>query len=349
MNAMKRNTYSHITKPERQEIAILLEKGYSQRDIAKVLDRNVSSISREIRHRKTKGKYDPEKAHHKARVKRQASKYQGMKVVGDPRLQNYIEAKLREDWSPEAVSGRIKEIDRHLKYISTKGIYKFVTSAYGARFLSHLTYKGKRRKPKTASRVTRIENRVFIDERPKIIEKRGRFGDWEGDFIVSGRNGSGALLVLHERKARYALIRKITAVSIDKVHGLLYEMTGGVVMNTLTLDNDIVFQKHEEMSQILGAPVYFCHPYHSWEKGGVENTNKLIRRYIPKGSDISKFSDEYIHEVEIKLNSRPRKCLRFKTPEEVMRENNQLKISQTFETINDLKQKIPSVALEGSG
>lgn len=346
---MGRKTYSHISKTERQEIAILSEKGYSRRNIAAVLGRNASSISREISSRTTKGVYNPEKAHAKARVKRQNSKYQGMKVVGDQVLRAYVETKLQEDWSPEAISGRIKEIDRPLKYISAKGIYKFVASAYGARFQRYLAYQGRRRKPQTASSAAKIENRTFIDKRPKIVEKRGRFGDWEGDFIVSGRDGSGVLLVLHERKARYTLVRKITAVSIERVHEFLRQMTGGIVVNTLTLDNDIVFRKHEEMSRILGVPVYFCHPYHSWEKGGVENTNKLIRRYIPKGSDISKFSDEYIQEVETKLNTRPRKCLRYRTPLEVMIRYNQLKTFQKLEITNYVKQKIPSVALEGSG
>lgn len=345
---MRKKTYSHILKTERLEIAILLKRGYSQRDIARVLERNVSSISREINSRKTKGVYAPEKAHHKARVKRQNSKYQGMKVIGDHLLRDYVETKLQEDWSPEAISGRIKEIDQNLKYISANGIYKFVASVYGMRFLRHLAYKGRKRKSTQAAPVTKLENRTFIDQRPKIVEKRRRFGDWEGDFIVSGKNGNGVLLVLHERKARYTIIRKISKVSIEKVHEFLYHMTGGVLINTLTLDNDIVFRKHGEMSQILGVPVYFCHPYHSWEKGGVENTNKLIRRYIPKGDDISKFSDEYIQEIETKLNTRPRKCLQFKTPLEVMRENNQFKMFQIFDITSYHKQKSPSVALEGS-
>ena len=346
---MSRNTYIHITKTERQEIAILFERGYSKRDIARALKRNVSSISREIGHRKTRGIYDPKKAHHKAGVKRQDSKYQGMKIIGNPLLREYVETKLQEDWSPEAISGRIKEVDRHYRYVSPKGIYTFVASAYGARFLRHLAYKGKKKKPRTSAPVTKLENRTFIDKRPKIVEQRGRFGDWEGDFIVSGRNGSGALLVLYERKARYTIIRKMAAPSIEAVHRLLSEMTGGIVMNTLTVDNDIMFRKHEELSRILGVPVYFCHPYHSWEKGGVENTNKLIRRYVPKGTDISTVSDEYIQEIETKLNTRPRKCLRFKTPEEIMRENNRLVILRKFGITNEHKQKIPSVALEGCG
>lgn len=343
---MRKKTYSHITKTERQEIAILSEKGYSRRAIALVLGRNVSSISREINSRKTKGIYDPQKAHAKARVRRQNAKYQGMKVVGNRELSDYVETKLSEDWSPEAISGRIKEVDRRVRYISAKGIYKFVASAYGVRFLRHLEYKGRRRKPKIPSPVTKFENRIFIDQRPTIVDTKGRFGDWEGDFIVSGRNGSGVLLVLHERKARYILIRKLTVVSIEQVHRLLHEMTGGIMMNTLTLDNDIVFRKHEEMSRILGVAVYFCHPYHSWEKGGVENTNKLIRRYVPKGSDISKFSDAYIQEVETKLNTRPRKCLRYKTPLEVMTTHNQFKTFQN-EITNDLKQKTQVLHLRG--
>ena len=341
--------YAHITKTERLEIAILSERGYSQRDISRALGRNVSTVSREVRYRKTKGRYDPEKANGKARVIRQNSKYQGMKIVGNMELRSYVEAKLSQDWSPEAISGRIKEVERELKYVSAKGIYKFITSAYGARYLRRLAYKGRKRKSVPPARAVKLKNRLFIDKRPKIVETRGRFGDWEGDFIVSGKNGSGALFVLHERKARYTIIRKMAAPSIAEVHRLLGEMTGGIIMNTLTLDNDILFRKHEEMSRVLDAPVYFCHPYHSWEKGGVENTNKLIRRYVPKRTDISKASDTYILEIETKLNTRPRKCLRFKTPLEVMRDNNQLKTFKTFDIINPIKQKIPSVALEGSG
>lgn len=164
-----------------------------------------------------------------------------------------------------------------------------------------------------------------IDKRPKIVDKRRRFGDWEGDFIVSGKSGKGVLLTLYERKSRYVLTRKLTSKNINEIHQTIYELTGGIVMNSLTLDNDIVFKKHKELSRVLGKPVYFCHPYHSWEKGGVENSNKLIRRYISKGSDISSYSDKYIQMIQDKLNNRPRKCLDFKTPYEIMAENNQFK------------------------
>lgn len=322
---MKRKKYTHIKKAERLEIAILLDRGYSQRSVAHVLKRSVSSISDEINKNSVNGKYDAQKANCKAYVKRKYSKYQGMKVVEDKGLRNYIEENLNEDWSPELISGRIKEIDKNIKYISAKGIYKFIYSVYGRNLEKHLAYKGKKRKPKAARKASQIKDRVFIDKRPKIIGKRRRFGDYEGDFIVSGRNGQGVLLVLYERKGRYTLIRKLMSKNINEVHRIICELTGGVVINSLTLDNDIVFRKHRELSKLLGRPIYFCHPYHSWEKGGVENTNKLIRRYIPKGSDILQYSEEYIQMIQDKLNNRPKKCLGYKTPNEVMKQNHQFK------------------------
>jgi IS30 family transposase len=112
---------------------------------------------------------------------------------------------------------------------------------------------------------------------------------------------------------------------MEEVYRLIFELTGGVVVNTLTLDNDVVFRRHKELSDMLGVPVYFCHPYHSWEKGGVENVNGAIRRWIPKGGDISQYSDEYVQKIEDTLNDRPMVCLKFRTPREVMMKNKQFR------------------------
>lgn len=346
----KTKKYRHIKKAERLEIAILLKKKYSYEDIAEALGRDKGAVSREIRRNSANGVYDPEKAENKAKVKRLYSKYQGMKVVGSKELRNYVETKLAEDWSPEEISGRIKEEDKHIKYISPKGVYKFVYSVYGRRLEKHLAYKGKK-KSRPRTKVTKLAERVFIDQRPEIVENKRRFGDWEGDFIVSGKSGKGVLLVLHERKSRYALIKRIIGLNMKAAYQYIFEMTGGIVINTLTLDNDIIFRKHKELSRIIGVPVYFCHPYHSWEKGGVENTNKLIRRYIPKGSDISKYSDGYVQMIQDKLNNRPRKCIRYKTPKEVMLANNQFKLMKSIFLNNQIigvNKKSSSVALEGS-
>lgn len=348
---MKKKKYSHITKEERSEMAILLKKKYSYTDIARVLEKDKGTISREIKRNSSNGVYDPKKANHKAYVKRLYSKFQGMRVVGNNDLRKYVEEKIKKDWSPEEISGRIKKVDKHIKYVSFRGIYKYAYSVYGRRIEKFLRYKGKKNKRGKRTKVTQLKDRVFIDKRPKIVANRVRFGDWEGDFIVSGKSGKGVLAVLHERKARYTIVRRIISVKIETVHKYIFEMTGGVVMNTLTLDNDIVFRKHKELSQLLGTPVYFCHPYHSWEKGGVENTNKLIRQYVSKGSDISQYTDEYIQMVQDKLNNRPRKCLDYKTPLEVMKKNRQFKTFEDWISKYDIigvNKKSSSVALEGS-
>jgi IS30 family transposase len=338
---MKKQTkYKHIKKAERLEIAILLKRGYGVRQLAGALGRSPSSISEEISKNSVNGAYDPHKADHKAYVKRKYSKYQGMKVVGDSQLWNYIEEKLKGDWSPEEIAGRLKEVDRHIKYASRGAIYKFVYSVYGRLLERRLRYKGKKRRDGKRQKVTQLKNRVFIDERPKIVAKKQRFGDWEGDFIFSNKTGKGVLIVLYERKAMYVVIKRLMTRSCTIVNRYVKEMTGGFVcFNSLTIDNDISFRKHEELSELLRAPIYFCHPYHSWEKGGIENINKLIRQYIPKGSDISKYSDNYIRGVESKLNNRPRKSLKYKTPLEVMIENNQFKTLKDFGII--IKQKTP--------
>lgn len=345
---MKNKTYGHIIKTERREIALLIEKKYSLRNIARMLKRSPNTISQEINQNSVKGVYDPLKADHKAYVKRKYSKYQGMKIVEDNQLRSYVEEKIKEDWSPEEVAGRLKEVDRHIKYASRGAIYKFIYSSYGRLLEQHLRYKGERKRGRKREKITQLENRVFIEKRPEIIARKERFGDWEGDFIVSNKTGRGVIIVLYERKTMYVVVKRLMTRSCNVVNQYIKDMTGGFVcFNSLTIDNDISFRKHEELSELLGAPIYFCHPYHSWEKGGVENINKLIRQYVPKGSDISKYSERYLREIEAKLNNRPRKGLGYKTPLEVMLENNQFKTLKDFGIIKKQKTPIAGVLLEG--
>lgn len=323
----KTKKYTHIDLVERKEIESLLKKGRSQNYISEVLKRSKSSVSEEIQNGKVKGKYNAKKANHKAYVRRKESKYQGMKVVEDKELKNYVEDMIKDDQSPQTIAGRIKNVDTHIKYAGKGAIYKFVYSIYGRQIEKHLYSRAvcKKSGPKRKNGET-LKDRTFIDERPKYIENRTHFGDWEGDFIVSGKDGSGVLLVLHERKSKYSIIKKLNSRNNEEVNKAIYEITGGVVMfNSLTLDNDIAFKKHKELSELLNTNIYFCEPYKSWQKGGVENVNKLIRRYISKGSDISKFSEEYIKWVEDKMNNKIRQCLNYKTAYEVMNENKQIK------------------------
>ncbi|MDP3763290.1 MAG: IS30 family transposase [bacterium] len=340
MEQVKNTNYRHLQKADRQEIKHYLDKGYSHRDIGKLLMRSPNSISREIKKNSTKGVYDPEKAQDKSRNRRKNSKYQGMKIAADPALRNYVEEKIRTYWSPENISDRIRHIEKHLKYVSAKGIYKFLFGSHGGSLPGFLFYKGKVRKTGRHSKVTQLQDRVFIDNRPKSIGERRYFGDWEGDFIVSGRNGKGVLLVLYERKSKYFIMKRFMVQRIETIHQYILEVTGGVIMNSLTLDNDIVFKKHKQLSEIIGKPIYFCHPYHSWEKGGVENTNKLIRRFVTKGSDISKYTEEYLRMVQDILNNKPRRCLKAKTPYEVMTENDQFIPNQEIKLDDIIKSKV---------
>jgi transposase, IS30 family len=160
---------------------------------------------------------------------------------------------------------------------------------------------------------------VFIDKRPKVINDRKRVGDVEADFIVSGKSGKGILLTVVDRKLRIAFIEKILPVSIENVHKAFLKIQKRFPeMLTISTDNDILLQKHKELGQLLRVKIYFCHPYHSWEKGSNENANGRIRKYILKGADISFYSKSFIKKVEDKLNGRFLKCLKYWTPTEAL-------------------------------
>jgi transposase, IS30 family len=295
---------------------LLKEKGYSLRNIAVALNRSVSTVSDEIKRNTVNGQYDPNKAHHKAYVRRRASKYQGMHIVGNKDTKKFVDASLYDDLSPEAISGRLKSKEKSILGISKNSIYRYVKSVYGRKIEAHRKNKRRRRKKRIVIHPS-ISDRVFIDKRPLNINTRQRVGDCEADFVVSGRGGVGILLVVVERRFRVTFLELILDVSIQAVHDALVQIHMRITeMRSLTLDNDILFRKHVELSTLLSVPIYFCHPYHSWEKGTVENVNKYIRRDIPKGTNLSKLSSEFIVKLEQKLNRRPMKCLGYTTPQE---------------------------------
>lgn len=229
-------------------------------------------------------------------------------------LRNFVENALVDGQSPEGIAGRLKYHEKHLPYASKDTIYRYLDSPHGKLVLGKLK---KRRRPKKRQKQDKIQERTFIDKRPKFIEKRLRVGDAEGDFIVSGKTGHGILLVVTCRKLRCSFLELIQEVSIDEVHQAFLRIKQRFPeLKTLTLDNDILFKMHKTLETLLSIKIYFCHPYHSWEKGGVENTNGQIRKFIPKGSDLSRYDQEEIRSIEKYLNDRYMKCLKFATPEE---------------------------------
>lgn len=310
--------FKHFDLKEREKIEKFFRKKKSLRWIAWALDRSVSSVSDEIKNNSVKGRYEARKAEHKAYVKRQASKRDCLKVAMDARLKKFVIENIQEDQSPEGISGRLKHIEKGIKYASGKAIYKFIASPHGRQIESHLFSKAVKKKSgrKRGTSVS-IDGRTFIDQRPKRIEKRTEFGHFEGDFIESGKDGAGSLLVLVERKTRYPFIAYLEDRSNTNVNRVVEELLRGITIKSLTIDNDISFQKHEELSEILNSAIYFCHPQSPHEKGTVENRNKAIRRYVKKKSDLSSFPREHFKMVETKLRARFMKCLNFKTPAEM--------------------------------
>lgn len=287
------------------------------RGIARALGRGIGTISEEIRRNQVKGTYDAKKAGHKAHVRRKYSKQQCLKVVSSIELRRYVEEKLIEEWSPELIAGRIRKIDRHLPRVSPKAIYAFVYSVYGRPFEQFLYSKMVKKNggPKRGKKAV-MDGRTSIEKRPKSVEKRKEFGHIEGDFIESGKDGTGSLLVLVERKTRYPFIEYCADRSTATVNTLIFNLLRYISLKSLTLDNDVSFKKHKALSELIGAAVFFCHPYTSSEKGTVENRNRAIRRTVPKKTDLSQVSEETIRMIEWKLRNRPMKCLGYQTPQE---------------------------------
>lgn len=293
------------------------------REISYALKRSVSTISEEIRKNSVKGKYDSKKAHHKSYIKRHDASFRGQKIISNKKLRTFIENNLLDGQSPEGISGRLKYQEKHLTYVSKDVIYQYLRSPYG-KIIGLLLKKKKR--PIRRKKVTELKDRVFIDKRPKIIDNRARIGDVEADFIVSGRGGKGILLTIACRKIRVAFLEIIYDVSIDEIHKAFTKIKKRFPeMKTATTDNDVLLQMHKTLEKLLKIKIYFCHPYHSWEKGSVENLNKQVRKYIPKGSDLFRYDEEFISLVEEKCNNRFMELLKYKTPEEKLEEHRRRK------------------------
>ena len=333
--------HHHFTSAERLEISILLKKGYSHRDIARELGCSQPSISREINRNSVHNLYDPRQAKVKARIRRRYSKYQGMKVRERPDLQKFIIRKMKAGWTPDEIAGRLKTTGGKLPYISAKGIYKWLYSVHGQKYcplLCSRQLKPKKRRPKTERSM--IPSRIGIEKRPEEANNRTEYGHAETDTAVSGKRHDSrqSLAVLHERKARYVRLRKIPNMKPTSMTRALKTMAKDLMLHSITYDNGIENRDHESVAVALKIKTFFCNPYHSWEKGGVENTIGRIRRYIPKGSNLADYSDRDIAKIEHWLNHTPRKCLNWKTPHEIMIEN---RLFLSFTSPN------PSGALEG--
>jgi len=300
--------YTHITREERYQIYALKKAGHKQNEIAEVLERSESTISRELSRNCGRRGYRPKQAHSKS-VERQSV---NARTIDDATWQ-FAQDRLLEQWSPEQISGHAA--------ISPETVYQRVYAdkrAGGLLWKNLRSQKLRKKRYGKAERRGTIPNRLSIDDRPAIVETRSRIGDWEADTVI-GRNHRQAIVSIVERKTGFTLIRKVerkTAQAVSQAMiGLLKPYRKKV--HTITSDNGKEFAGHEDIAKKLNADFYFAHPYSSWERGTNENTNGLIRQYFPKNRDFTTITQQEIDTAMERLNNRPRKRLGYKTPSQV--------------------------------
>ena len=308
--------YQQLTEGLRYQIALLCEDKVSQAEIGRRLGVSKSTVSRELRRNRSVDGYHPAVAQKLSTRRR--------KAAGKRRMHEdtvfFVEEALSWLWSPEQISAVGKIIGRP---VSHEWIYHHVAidKTFGGELYKHLR-QGKRRYRKGyGTKRGRIPDAVSIEQRPAVVDERTRLGDWEADLVL-GKQGSGAIVTLVERKSRIYLTKKVFSKDSAEVATAIIAMLSDYkdVCHTITFDNGGEFTRHKEIAAALGTETYFAHPYASWERGLNENTNGLLMQFIPKGTDLAEVTDDELRKYQGALNSRPRKCLGFRQPSVVFAE-----------------------------
>jgi len=304
-------TYSQLTHKQRYQIYALLRMGHLQTDIARIVGVHKSTISRELKRNRGKRGYRPKQAHRKA-LERINKAHKRISVSEWEMIDHLVEL----DWSPEQISGYLCK--EQLLRVSHEWIYQHIyqDKHMGGQLWKHLRCQKKRRKRYGSyEKRGQIPQRVWIDQRPAVVDERSRIGDWEVDTIIS-QGKQKAIVTLTERKSRMTLMKKVNDRTAETVKQAMIDLLSPFTGQTLTItcDNGKEFTDHPIIAQALNADVYFAHPQAAWERGSNKNANGLIRQYFPKGTNFADLSDEDIRKAELRLNHRPRKCLSFSSP-----------------------------------
>lgn len=300
--------FKYLSSGERSEIEILKAKGYSIRSIGRVLDRSPNTISLELK--RVPSGYNAIYAKIYARTKLKYRRFQWSKIESTPLLKEYIICGLQNRWNPDEISGRMKK-EKKPWYVSKSAIYLWLETIRGERYKKYLyAYRpGKRHKKKDAL-YGQILNMTPIESRK---DKRTRYGHFESDLMVSGGCGTGGISTSIERKSRYLSALKVKNFTSVEKQKTLIQLIQEFSVKSITFDRGHENAKHYE----LGIPTYFCNAYHSWEKGSIENANKMIRTFFPKKTDFASVSQEEINRVVSIINNKPRKILGYMTATEV--------------------------------
>lgn len=317
--------YTHFTLAERKVLYFMRWQKHSQADMARALGRAASSISRELR-RNTNGggPYCPSSADVRYRAVRRNLAVRTK--TGNPTLMHSVNMMLEEGWAPEQIAGRLQRVDHPRgpsKWISLQTIYRHVWAdkAKGGSLFRYLRRRGKRYLKRYGSTRGQIVDRVSIDERPTLVEQRRRVGDWEGDTVV-GREHKGLVATFVERKTGYLCAHKMhdkRASSMNHAAKAALASIPRHLVHTFTFDNGKEFAGFKELESHFDASVYFAHPYSAWERGTNENTNGLLRQFLPKKTDLRLLTQAQLEMIVHRLNNRPRKRLGYRTPCEVFK------------------------------
>lgn len=332
--------HKRLSFKERIIIETLLKEGKSKNYIANQLKRNRTTITREVNLwvKKPSDIYKAELAHSYA-LDTNKSKHCSDKINDNPKLKIFIFRCLLVGTSPEIIAGRLKLIypNDSIMSISHESIYNYIyrhrQTKLAQKLIKLLPYHHhKRRKQnKFATKKTRIKNQISIDDRPKYIQWRIEIGHWEGDLMI-GVGQKSAIGTIVERKTRYTFIVKLEnrkSETVTQQFAKILNTMPKYILKSMTYDNGMEMANHQWLTQNTGLKIYFAHPYSSWERGTNENTNGLIRRFLPKGTDFNNVSEQQLKNIQNNLNNRPRKVLGYKTPNEVMKQEiNEHKVCQ---------------------
>lgn len=308
-------SYTQLAREQRYQIYALMKAGHNQTQIAAIIACHKSTISRELRRNRGQMGYYPNQAHQLARRRQRHSL--GPRIAAQTWQQ--VELLLRQQWSPEQITGRLK-LER-LPTVSHERIYLYVYAdkRRGGTLHRHLRSQKKQRKRYGGYiRRGQIPNRTSIEQRPPIVASKRRFGDWEADTIIGARH-QGGILSLVERKSKLTRLHKLESKAAEEMKDTSIALLRPLIdrVHTITVDNGKEFCQHEQITAALQAPIYFAHPYASWERGLNENTNGLVRQYFPKKHDFARITNAEVQRVAELLNNRPRKTLGYRTPNEV--------------------------------
>jgi IS30 family transposase len=310
--------YSHLTAEERALIADLKAEGRSLQAIARALGRAASTISRELRRNSLdSGRYRPQVADGSYRLRRQ--RRAGLET--DTKLATYVTDRLAEGWTPEQIAGRLRlGIETGLRAVCPEAIYGWIYRAgqRAERLWRFLTRRHARRRQRhgRASRDT-IAEKTHISQRSDDADARETVGHWEADLVICKR--SRPVLVLHERKTRFTLMSRLagkTAAETIAAMMATFRRLDPRMRGSVTFDNDTCFARHMLLRAMLSATTYFCDAYASWQKGGIENANGRIRRWLPRGTNLDEINEADIQEIAMTTNLTPRKCLGYRSPVE---------------------------------